>query len=588
MAALDIDNLFQPDTPSQWLSFMLTAGATLGLSTTAWQSGDPARTILAIESVMLGQADTIASQMIQGRFLDYAATGTVTGTDLDGNTIEIPVSPDPSIPGQNDSAAPTWLDVLAQQEYDTTRLQSTNAGGPIAFVNTSITSQGTFAIGAFTIANVISQATYTNSGSFTLSTSTTKAISSVTAGFTTQFTVIGHGLSTGAVIFVSGMTGSGTIPNINSAQFNGSNLFYAVTVVDANTLSIGVVSSGSYTGGGSIYVAQSIEFAAPTLGPSSNAAPGYASVSVTSTVGCFFGNVASLSGAPWESNVALASRCRASTALASPNGVSQSYEYYCLAAYSLLQALTANPGPITLTGGPITQAETIINTSSGEATTILRNGGGIVDGCLNVAITNVSATSPIQITTFAPHNCISGEYGQANGVGGNTQANGQWQITVISPTVISLDASTYGGTPYTSGGSFSGGDLYAIDLIVQAYTVPEAVTATEQSALAVAAVITGTVYVPIALVATYQASMQTTMTTYFAGFPIGGLNVDSGTNLLPYGDVVGLLFSSGNQNGAIYTKSVFNVLINGSAADLSLTSVGFPVPNLTGIVVIGV
>jgi hypothetical protein len=581
MAALNIDNLFQPDTPSQWLSFMLTAGATLGLSTTAWQSGDPARTILAIESVMLGQADTIASQMIQGRFLDYAATGTVTGTDLDGNTIEIPVSPDPSIPGQNDSAAPTWLDVLAQQEYDTTRLPSTNASGPISFVNTSSTSQGTFAIGSFTVGNALSSAIYTNSVGFTLSPSASTPVSGVSTGTTTQITAVGHGLSSGAVIYLLNVGGSGTIPTLNG-------FFYSVTVINANTLSIAAASSGAWTSGGTVYAAQTVAFACPTLGPSGNAAPQAASVSITSTVNCFFGNVSPLSGAPWESNVALASRCRASTALASPNGVSQSYEYYCLAAYSLLQALTANPGPITLTGGPITQAETIVNTSSGEATTIVRNGGGTVDGCLNVAITNVSATSPIQITTFAPHNCQSGEYCQVNGVGGNTQANGQWQLTVISPTVISLNASTYGGTPYTSGGSFSGGDLYAIDLIVQANTVPEAVTATEQSAFAVAAVITGTVYVPIALVATYQASMQTTMTTYFAGFPIGGLNVDSGTNLLPYGDVVGLLFSSGNQNGAIYTKSVFNVLINGSAADLSLTSVGFPVPNLTGIVVIGV
>jgi hypothetical protein len=232
---------------------------------------------------------------------------------------------------------------------------------------------------------------------------------------------------------------------------------------------------------------------------------------------------------------------------------------------------------------------TTVNTAYGIVTTTMRNGGGTVGGCMNIAITAASATSPIQITTSTPHKCVSGDYVQVNGVQGNTNANGQWQITFVDGSNFSLNTSTYGGTPYVAAtGTVSGGDLYAIDLIIQAKCVPEGVTASEQSGTSVAVTVTGTVYVPAALVAQYQASMQSTMTAYFAGFPIGGLNVDAGTNLLPYGDIVGLLYSSGNQNGQIYTKSVFGVLVNGSTADVNMTSTGFPVPNLTGITVIGV
>src|SRR5580658_5678088 len=216
MAALNTDNLFQPDTPSQWLSFMLTAGSTLGLSTTAWQSGDQPRTILALESVMLAHGDTIASQMIQGRFLDYAATGTVTGTDLDGNTITLPVSPDPSVPGQNPNGDPTWLDVLAQQQYGTERLQPTAASGPIAMVNTTTTTQGTFAQGTFTLGNETTSATYTNQDAFTLSTSPSVLVQTVTSGAVTQVTSKSpHGLSSRSVVFLQGIQGSGSLALIN-------------------------------------------------------------------------------------------------------------------------------------------------------------------------------------------------------------------------------------------------------------------------------------------------------------------------------------------------------------------------------------
>lgn len=581
MADLDITQLFQPATPADWLSFLLEQGAVFGLDTTAWQPGDPSRTILAIECVMLSHGDTLASQFIQSRFLDFAATGTVTGYDLEGNATTFPVTPDPSIPGQNDTGKPGLLDFLGQQEFSTTRLQSTAASGNVAIVNTTSTSQGTFAIGAFTVGNKFTSATYTNQASFTLSPSTSVGISGATAGSTTQIqTSSPHGLSTGNAVYITGVVGI-AIPAA----------FYVVTVVDTTHFQIGLTTVGTYVSGGTVYVAQLVNFMCPTLGPSGNASAGAASVSITSTVGCFFGNPAAMSGAPWEGNVAYASRCRASTKLASPNGLSDVYEFYALSAFSLLQTETfiAGVSSITLDGGPVTDAVTVIDTSNGVVTTTVKNGGGTVAGCLDVPINTVSATTPIQVNTGStPHNCTTGDYAQINGVGGNTNANGTFQVTVIDAFTVSLNGSTYGGTPYTTGGSFSGGDLFAIDLVIQAKCVPEAVTASEQSATSVAATVTGTVYVPAALVSTYLASMTSTFAAFQAGFPIGGLNVDSGTNLLPYGDIVGLLYSSGNQNGQIYTKSVFGVLVNGSTADLYLSTTGFAAIDVSGIKVLGV
>jgi hypothetical protein len=60
-------------------------------------------------------------------------------------------------------------------------------------------------------------------------------------------------------------------------------------------------------------------------------------------------------------------------------------------------------------------------------------------------ITTASNTTPIVITTSAAHGFVSGERIIVSGVATNTNANGQWTITLLSSTTFSLNSSTPNG-----------------------------------------------------------------------------------------------------------------------------------------------
>lgn len=66
-------------------------------------------------------------------------------------------------------------------------------------------------------------------------------------------------------------------------------------------------------------------------------------------------------------------------------------------------------------------------------------------------ITGASNTSPIEITTSAPHGYTTGQNVYQCQVGGNTAANGNFVVTVVNSTRYTLDGSTGNGA-YTSGG----------------------------------------------------------------------------------------------------------------------------------------
>lgn len=74
------------------------------------------------------------------------------------------------------------------------------------------------------------------------------------------------------------------------------------------------------------------------------------------------------------------------------------------------------------------------------------------------SITGASNASPIVVTS-AGHNLATGTRVTISGVGGNTAANGDFQITVIDADTFSLDGSTGNGA-YTSGGSWHVTGLY--------------------------------------------------------------------------------------------------------------------------------
>lgn len=78
------------------------------------------------------------------------------------------------------------------------------------------------------------------------------------------------------------------------------------------------------------------------------------------------------------------------------------------------------------------------------------------------AITGATNATPIVITS-ANHGLTSGQKVTISGVGGNTNANGTFTITVIDANSFSLDGST-GNAGYTSGGTWETTGLYSKSL----------------------------------------------------------------------------------------------------------------------------
>lgn len=67
-------------------------------------------------------------------------------------------------------------------------------------------------------------------------------------------------------------------------------------------------------------------------------------------------------------------------------------------------------------------------------------------------VSDASNTTPIVITTSTTHGYETGNGVRVASVGGNTAANGDWVITVLTTTTFELDDSAGSGT-YTSGGT---------------------------------------------------------------------------------------------------------------------------------------
>jgi len=70
----------------------------------------------------------------------------------------------------------------------------------------------------------------------------------------------------------------------------------------------------------------------------------------------------------------------------------------------------------------------------------------------NATVTSASDTTPIQITTSAPNTYVDGQAVLISGVTTNTNANGMWIVSVIDSTTFVLNGSSGNGS-YTSGGA---------------------------------------------------------------------------------------------------------------------------------------
>lgn len=571
---LSITDLFQPKLSGvgpnvppagSWMSVLITDAAALGLPTTSWQPGQPERTILAIDAVELSQMDALISQVAQGGFLDFAASGTVTYIALNGETVTFPVTPDPSIPSQNPTGRPGWLDLLAASSYDVTRLMATYATGILSIANTSVSSQGPFLAGTYHVANSLTKKTYANTGSLTIPSSliagTGGVITGVTTGLpTTIQTQSAHGLSIGDVVYIDGTTG---ITGLNGtfAQITATPL--------TTTFQVAVTTAGAWTGSGTVYKTTQATMQADIIGPDSNASPGSVTTTVTQLTGFFVDNITSWSAAPWESNTALAARCRLKLAAISPNGSAHAYEYIALTAQTLLLAETP---PIMLTNGPIIAAITNSNPGTGVVTTTIASsspasstlGNAVTPGCSQLTVTNATNATPIVITTASPHGLLTGFVATVSGVTGNTNANVTATITYVSSTTFQLDGTT-GNAAYAGGGTVEGGDLGQVDRLIQDTVVPDGIIAFTVSALALPINVAATVSVPQAFVATYNAAVGNALVAYLRSLPIGG-----NAGVVPISAIEGVLFNAGVQpGGTAFVRSITGLALNGVAADVT-------------------
>lgn len=141
-----LDDLVTPISPEQALATELTQAALLGLDTTAWQPVQPARTILAINASIISAYSSYVNQVAKGGFASYAATL----TDANGTPVT------------------SWLDLVSQQVYATTRIPATYAAGSVTVTNAGGIAYGPYAAGQFLVSNPTTGAQYSNTSTVTI------------------------------------------------------------------------------------------------------------------------------------------------------------------------------------------------------------------------------------------------------------------------------------------------------------------------------------------------------------------------------------------------------------------------------------
>jgi hypothetical protein len=611
MTQLTVPQLFQP-APSgvgpfgnvplnpvagSWLQQMLTVAAQVQLPTTAWQSGQPERTILAIEAVQFASSDIDISIMAQGGFLGPAATGTVASTLTDGTVVIIPVTPDPSNTAQNPTGALGWLDLLGSNVYDTDRLEASYATGPLAIAKVTAGSSGPYAVGSYHVA-ATTGATYRNTAALTIPSSiiagTGGVITAVTPGLTSTAitTQSAHGLTAGDSVYL-------VVP-VTSGVSGLVGVFALVTSATSTTFVVSRGSAGTWVSGGNVYKATVATMVADLAGSVSSAGPGQVDVTVTQQAGVFVSNVIAWSGAAWESNQAYADRCLLSLASRSPNGPSQAYAYFAQSAVQILAGSTANGLALrtalglpayTLTNGPV-RAEAFSVPATGVVNTVVAStspiatalGAAVTPGVAQLPVSNVSNTNPAVVTCTAPTSLATGESMTVtiSGVEGISGINGTWVGTYTAADAFSIPVDSTSSGTYTGGGQVEGGDLGQIDALIQRACVPDNTTAVTTSAVALPISVVATVVVPQAYVEAYRIAVVSQLQAQIAAYAIGG---NAPTYEVGYDDIVGALEEAGVQTlgSASVVRQVQSLSLNGFGADVG---VPFPSPFYEAILVI--
>lgn len=581
---LDINDLFTP-APSgvgpnvpvtgTWLATLIQIAVDVGLDTTSWQPGSLPSTILSIDANALAQQDAIISLLAQAGFLDYAATGVVSYVAANGQTVTQPVTPDPSILSQNATGALGWLDVLADSVYDVQRIPATYASGILAIANTSASTYGPFLAGTYHVSNSITNATFANTASLTIAPGANVAISNIVNGPPSVITTGSpHGLSTGNYVYITGVGGT--------LGINGNT--YLVTVTSSTTFNITASLSGSYTAStGTVYLAQTTEIQADVQGQSGTSVSGDINNTITKNNGVVVTNPGGLVGQPWESNTKLAARCRLKLGALSPNGPRAAYQYFALSTNLFSEAVVGY-----LPSSDILNVLVQARTQFGDVTVTVSNanpasstlGGAVVAGAAADSVTGATNASPIRLSTALPHNVpVSTNMDVfVSGVLGNTAANGHWLATPDlsgNPVLDLLLIGSAGNGTYSAGtGSVEVGDLGAVDAVLQANVVPDAITLVTKSALAFPVTLVATVIVPVNKVTEYTANVTTQLQAFITALPIGG-----NTGGIRINDIIGVLFQAGSVNSQpSYVNNSSGITLNGVAADLA-----FPASNYVAV-----
>jgi len=488
-------DLFTPDTAAQWNTTLLANADALKLTTSAWQAGGPTRTTFAVVGNVMMLEDVAISLLNQGGFLDFAATGTVVYTDpVTGLLVTAYVTPDPSNPAQNPAGTPGALDVLASSVYNVTRIWASGAGGEMGLLNTSATTYGPFAVGAYHVSqpSAAGSPTYSNTASLTIAPSVAVGgtITGVVAaaGLIKVTTSGAHGRATGDHVAISGVTGVTPL---------ASPTVWIVTVVDATHVTLdGSTFAGAYTGGGVMYTPTVAPFIADALGTASNAATANViTQATTSLIGVVVANFGPFTGTNTESNIALAARCRLKLQSLSPNGPRGAYQFFALSSTTFAPLLS----PPQIVGSAITRAFVQTDKTTGTVTTTIANAGG-------------------------------------------------------APTAD---------------------DRTAVEAVIQAYCVPDAVTSIVQSATNRSVTAAVTIYCPASFSATATAVAQVAIEAYFAIFPIGGITDPGGaSNVIPLQGMLGALATALTASNVPYQD--LSGTLNGVAANLQLLLVPTP------------
>lgn len=386
---LSIANLNAPPSAAEWFAASIANLATLGLPTTSFQQGSVERTLLTSESMLQQQSDVAASICVQAGFLRFASSGYVTYTAADGTVITEFVTPDPSVPAQNPDGALGWLDVLADGLYDERRVLTAPAGGTIAILNTSATTYGPFAIGAYHVAQATGEG-YSNTASLSIPQSTTVAsVSNVTSsgGLVRITTSSAHGLSTDDVIAIAGVVGITPLSGTTA---------WVITVTSSTQFTLnGSTFAGSYVSGGTVYTPTLAGFTADVSGSTSSAAPNEITVSTTSLIGVSVANYDDWIGTDTESNSALETRCilkLAAIAVGAPGG---QVAYYALRA----RALAPELDPPQALAAEITRVRVDLDTLTGTVYATIANQGGAPIGS-DVIATQAVLDAYVGITAF--------------------------------------------------------------------------------------------------------------------------------------------------------------------------------------------